>query len=330
MENFKAIDFHQTRDFSRKMNATFEFVKQNFKGLTKSILVIAGPPILVASMLLGSMIGDFFSLTGSFTGANGAATFSDYFLSVNFWMQVGLIMIFITVSGVTTISTINNYIILYGERQTNQIEVHEVWQRVRNTFWMYLGTMIQLALLAIVLYVAMIIPIALVRAISPLLIFFAVMFLMGVVFYLLISASLVFIIRGYERVGFFRSVARSYKLVKGKWWSTFGLIMVLYLIVGTASYVFIMPWYVITLVNSLHNTNTSTFSEPGMSYQVMTIVFFTLYYLAQMILYSLPNVGIAFQYFNLVEMKEAKGLMNEINSIGQASTSSSGPEDEHY
>ena len=31
MENFNFIEFHRTRDFSRKLNATFEFVKQNFK-----------------------------------------------------------------------------------------------------------------------------------------------------------------------------------------------------------------------------------------------------------------------------------------------------------
>jgi hypothetical protein len=42
-----------------------------------------------------------------------------------------------------------------------------------------------------------------------------------------------------------------------------------------------------------------------------TIVLFTLYYLAQMVLGALPNIGIAFQYFNLVEMKEAKGLLGK-------------------
>ena len=59
MENFNFIEFHRTRDFSRKLNATFEFVKQNFKPLGKSILFIAGPPVLLASLVSGSFVSEF-------------------------------------------------------------------------------------------------------------------------------------------------------------------------------------------------------------------------------------------------------------------------------
>jgi hypothetical protein len=65
MENFNFIEFHQTRDFSKKMNVTFEFIRQNFKALCKSILFIAGPSVLIASMLIGSFMGDFMTLSQS-------------------------------------------------------------------------------------------------------------------------------------------------------------------------------------------------------------------------------------------------------------------------
>jgi hypothetical protein len=325
MESFNAIEFHQTRDFSRKMNATFEFVKQNFKPLTKSILFIAGPPILIASLLMGSFVGDFFSMAT--LSAAGDEGIQQYFTSTSFWLQILLMVIFFLVSGVTTIATINNYILLYDQKKSNQIEVSEVWEKVRDTFWMYLGTMLLFAILAIVVYGVMIIPVILLAAVSPFLIFFGVVaFLVGIV-YVLIACSLVFVIRAYESVGFFEALRRSFILINGKWWSTFGLIMILYLIVGTVSYIFIIPWYVVTIAQSLHSVSTSTVAEPTSGYQAMTMFFFTLYYLAQMILYSLPNVGIAFQYFNLVERKEARGLMNEIQAIGQAPTSSSTTEE---
>jgi hypothetical protein len=51
--------------------------------------------------------------------------------------------------------------------------------------------------------------------------------------------------------------------------------------------------------------------------------------MAQMLMYSLPNVGIAFQYFNLVELKEAKGLMTQIENLGQTSPPDNRPE-EHF
>ena len=40
-------------------------------------------------------------------------------------------------------------------------------------------------------------------------------------------------------------------------------------------------------------------------------------YLSQLLLYFLPNIGLAFQYFNLVELKESKGLLSEIDTLGQ-------------
>jgi hypothetical protein len=51
-------------------------------------------------------------------------------------------------------------------------------------------------------------------------------------------------------------------------------------------------------------------------------------YIVQMLLYTLPNLGIAFQYFNLVELKEAKGLMDKIDSMGSVASSEKG--EEHY
>jgi hypothetical protein len=330
MENFNIIEFHKARDFSRKMNATFEFIQQNFKSLTKSILFIAGPPVLVASMLMGSFIGDFLNLFQSMGSNPGnMEIFTNHFRSLSFWLQILLMVIFLLISGIITIATVNNYIILYGEKKTNKIEVNEVWERVRSTFWMYFGTMFFFSLLGIGAYIVLLIPVGLLAFVSPLLIFFGVLFFFFALLYIVFSLSLVFFIRGYEHIGFFDSIGRSFRLVRGKWWSTFGLLMILYMIVGMISYIPIIPWYVMTLVSTIHNIETHTLSEPTASSQVLTTVFFTLYYLVNMILSALPNVGIAFQYFNLVELKESKGLMTQIETFGEPQQPSS-TQDEHY
>jgi hypothetical protein len=330
MENFTFIDYHQTRDFSRKMNVTFEFVRQNFKSLGKSILFIAGPPVLLASLLIGSFFKDFFNASFVAGRSGDPLLLQKIFLTPSFWLQVLLMVIFLMVSTIATIATINNYILLYEEKRTNQIEVGDVWDRVRVTFWMYLGTALLFTIVSVAVYIVMAIPVAFLAIASPVLIFFGIVALFCLLTYLFFSSSLVFIIRAYERKGFFESLARSFRLVQGKWWSTFGLIVVLYIIVVVVSYVFMIPWYVITLVSSLHNTGVEGFEDPGSGLQTVSLIFLTLYYLAQMVLYALPNVGIAFQYFNLVERKEAKGLMSQIESIGQAPTSAPSAPDEHY
>jgi len=329
MENFNFIEFHHTRDFSRKMNATFEFIRQNIKSLGKSILFIAGPPVLVASMIIGSFIGEFFSLTQmAATNPGDTEAIQTYFTTVSFWLQMVMMMVFFIVSGVMTVATINNYLLLYSEKQTNQIEVGEVWARVRSTFWMYLSTMFFFSLLAIAAYIVMIIPVVLLATISPALIFFGILLVFGGILYLMVSVSLTFVVRAYENKGFFEAIGRSFSLVQGKWWSTFGLIMVLYLIMMTVSYIFLIPWYSVTFISALHNTTENTLQEPSTGWEMVTIILFTLYYLAQMVLATLPNIGIAFQYFNLVELKEAKGLLSKISTLGQAQSTQS--HEEHY
>ncbi|HEX6223129.1 MAG TPA: hypothetical protein VFZ52_01885, partial [Chryseolinea sp.] len=161
MENFNFIDFHRTRDFSRKLNATFEFVKQNFKGLGKSILFIAGPPVLGASLIIGSFMSEFmnFSMTG-----NPAEEMEVYFTSVSFWLQILLMMVFLTISGVMNIATVNNYLLLYEKKRTNQIEVSEVWERVRATFWMYFNTLFLFMILLLGAVIVLMIPVGLFTA----------------------------------------------------------------------------------------------------------------------------------------------------------------------
>jgi hypothetical protein len=227
-----------------------------------------------------------------------------------------LMFLLFLLSSIMSIATINNYIILYEEKGTNKIEVTDVWNRVRETFWMYFGTTLVFFLLAIAAYIVLVIPVAILATVSPALIFLGMMAMFCTVVYLIVSVSLTYIVRAYEKKGFFDAIGRSFKLVRDKWWSTFGLIFVLYIVMMTISYIFLIPWYVAMVTTALHSTSTEMLDQSTMTWS--TIVLFTLYYLAQMVLGALPNIGIAFQYFNLVEMKEAKGLLGKINTLGQS------------
>ena len=316
MENFKIIEFHKTRDFSNKLNATFAFVKQNFKALSKSILYIAGPPVLVASLLLSTFMGDIFKL--AFGAAGNPGALQNYFLSVNFWLQVILMFVFMMVSYVAIIATTNNYLILYNEQKSNAIDVNDVWVRVRETLGMYFITTLLFGLLATVAYMLMIIPIFVLGAISPFLVFFGVIFLIVGIMYFAVGASLVYAIRAFEKKGFFQAITRSFYLVRGKWWSTFGVLLILSLLVGVISYVFSIPASILQGISMLHKVKSTNLSGPSGVIETIVFVLHSLAYISQLLLYLLPTVGLAFQYFNLVEMKEAKGLMSDIETFGQA------------
>src|SRR5690349_1248022 len=106
MQNFQHIEYHHTRDFSRKMNATFEFIKQNWKSLGKATLFIAGPPVLIAALIMGSSFGNLFLLGGL---NNNPDAMMELFSSATFWLELGLAMILFLLSSVMSLATINNY-----------------------------------------------------------------------------------------------------------------------------------------------------------------------------------------------------------------------------
>src|SRR5690349_21534480 len=105
MENFQVIELQRQRDFSRKVNATFEFIKQNFGPLCKSILVIAGPPVLIGSLLLGSFMGQMFGM--SQMAVSDPIAYQNFFTTQGFWIKMLMMLIFLIISGVVTIATIN-------------------------------------------------------------------------------------------------------------------------------------------------------------------------------------------------------------------------------
>lgn len=312
------IEFQQTRDFSRKMNASFEFIKQNFKPLMKALLFIAGPPVLVGSILMGTFYSRFLTMTMQMGADPGNTDLAEsYFGSAAFWLEITGAIIFLFVGTAVTVATVVCYMSEYNDSKTNKISVDVVWSRVKKKLMMYIGTMILYSLGLLLLYVLLIIPVTLFAAITPFLIVFAVIGMICLIVYVAITFSLVFIIRGYEPVGFFAAVSRAFYLIKGKWWSTFGLLFVMGLIQSMVSSVFFVPWYINIIISSLHSLETNTFQEPSAISQLINNIFLILYFLSSFLLYALPLIALNFQYFNLVEMKEARGLLSKIDTIGQ-------------
>jgi hypothetical protein len=324
MQELELIEFQKKRDFSLKLNVTFEFAKRNFKGLGSSLLFIAGPPILVASLLMSSFISDFLGMMGGVT--KDPEVFSSYFLAGSFWLKIGMMFLFLMVSYVAVISTSYNYMLHYQESRGAQPEVGDIWNRVRNTMGMYIGTTFLFAILTLVLYIVALIPVAVAQTLGPFISVLGVFALMIFVIYAFVAMSFVYCIRAFEGKGFLTAIQRSFYLIRGKWWSTFGLIIILSLLVVIITYVFTLPAGIIGVIGAAHRVQEKT-TEQGVI-PMISYVLYALGYIVQMLLYTLPNLGIAFQYFNLVELKEAKGLMDKIDSMGSVASSEKG--EEHY
>ncbi|MFM8912401.1 MAG: hypothetical protein ACKOE6_05690 [Flammeovirgaceae bacterium] len=328
MEAFVAIKYQQLRDFSEKINTTFYFIRQNFKSLGKALIFIAGPPALLVSLVFGNLFSDLFSQIAA-SKADPQATLS-FFTSVSFWLQMTFISATGIVAYVLTLATVNSYLKLYERAQTNKIDLTRIWEEVRSIFLKYLGAVILYVVLFVVVLLIGMIPVVILSTVSPVLVFFGFSAFFVGSMYIWIATQPIFVIQVFENRGFFEALTRSFFLVKGKWWSTFGLVFILSLIGGVLSYVIVLPFSIVANATLMHDiTEQSQLNFDGPMATVFQAMF-ALYYVTQILFSSLTHLGIAFQYFNLVEIKEARGLMSDIEKFGQAPDTATNQREEQY
>lgn len=84
------------------------------------------------------------------------------------------------------------------------------------------------------------------------------------------------------------------------------------------SFLLFIPGYTILIITMMHQTSNSPVEKPSFAMEIVSGISFVLYFLGGILLYSLPLVALAFQYFNLVELKQAKGLLMKIENMGTA------------
>ena len=125
------------------------------------------------------------------------------------------------------------YVVLQADRTTNDpVTPAQVWQVVKARFLGMVGSFIGLGILFVLGTAAIGGGLFTVGALlkSPWVIFPLILLLYVFMFYVMVALSLYFVVWLREGRGFFGSIGRCFQLIKGKWWSTFGLLVVISLI----------------------------------------------------------------------------------------------------
>ncbi len=285
------IEMRKMRDFSAKINATFEFLRQNFKPLVKAIIYIAGPAILAQSVVYGYYNRSVVNLTS--TGRQAPDGFASFLGEFSLWL--GLTILLGGIAYVMLVAVVGEYVRIYDTKPfPSRIEVNEVWNGVKGYLFSLTGALIVSAVVIMVGIVLLILP--------------------GV--YVMIVLSLMAPVLIMERKSLGESFTRSFALITDKWWSTFGLLFVTGLISVFMGYMFVIPQVIFTFLITFNSVSENPTALP-LWYEVGLIFSSMLYMMGATFLRAIPVLAIMFQYFNLVERKEAAGLMAKLDTFGQ-------------
>jgi hypothetical protein len=302
------VDFRRERDFGAKVGATFEFVVAQFRPLFKCVAYFVLPGALLGGIGLGLFAGGFLSMIPSMSragsGGRMASAYPSSMMSGLSFVGIGLAGVGFLVAFMLLSSVVYGFVRVRMSTPPDQVvQPAQVWAFV----WQRLGRVLGAWLLLTVLMVlGSGILMGLLSLLGPgfvVLMFFPIL-------WLVVCLTLYFPTLMMEDGGIVAALQRSFYLIKGKWWSSLGLYLVMTLITGIINYIFIIPFYGLMAVRLL--------KIPGFDSDILNVAAMCIYALGWIFTASLPLVAMLFQYFNLVERKEGLGLRLMVASLGQS------------
>lgn len=281
--NKPEIELLKYRDFTDVFNASFAFISQEFKRFGMAMLMYAGIPVLLAIIMSVFYARDTMSTV--FEVLNGVS---------NMGPSPSLIILAILLSFVAQIfiyGLVPAYLGEYEEKGRSGFTIADVWSR----FVRHLGAIIGYSIL------------------SGIMISIGFMFLIFPGIYLMVPLSFILYVKIIENKDFSDTFSRCFQLVKNRWWSTFGILILAYIIVAIVNWLFSVPSLIVGGVQGYLIASGAQESLDGNSLAMILSTVFS--GLGQYILQPVLFIIIGFQYYTLREQKDRSSLMDRISSI---------------
>jgi hypothetical protein len=279
MDTQNFINFKKKRDLGTILSDTFQFLSSEWKPFFGTILKISIIPILIAicavvyyGMSSVSFLGDFSQIADFQGGFN----FSDLLLPILAFLFSYLIAYALIT--VAALAYIKSYIDNKGV-----VNYEEVQNSTKEKFWPYVGLFF----------------------LNGIIVFFGALFcfLPGIYFGIVLSLSICLLI--FQNKSVTDAINDSFSFIKGHWWETFGILIVVQLIIIFISFILDLPatLYQAADITSIIQGNASneilkSFSDP------IYLMLIALSYFIKFILYIVATVATVFIYYDIKEQKD--------------------------
>ncbi len=269
---------NRRRNFADILTGTFLFLKQEIKPFVKVFCLLVLPLILVDLIFQSTLVRTVWGSAGFQTdvwaegmvGQTVAAVLSQ--LILGFWVSLMVL----------------SYLRVYQEhpdRAPGTVTAGEVWQVMKCKLLPLFGWGVLYILIMCLTLMLLIVPG----------IYFGVTFCFGM--YLIVLRD--------KGVG----DGFSGSFIRGEWWCTFGLILVLQVLASVLTYVFAMPYTILTITS----TFTGSVPDPYLLTLFLLISNFGKYLLATIFV-----VGLGLKFYSIAESREHTALYDRIERLGEA------------
>ncbi len=303
----RKVDFRQQRDFSGIFSAAFKFLKFNFKNMTLAVLALPGPLLMIAGGLNGYMQAGGSDLN-SMVGINALQNPMQMITDV-----ISVMIPFIIVAmlaGLVYSAVVGRYLILSQQKQEGEeVTIAELIRHLPKDAWRLFYNYLLLGLVSILVAIGIgliaIIPIA-----GIIIIVIGLLMVWPNLSYAIRNASYL-VLR--DEISILTAIKKTFRYMRGHWWSTWGIIFCASMIIGLASLVFTMPQAVYNMMNTFSRMK----ADGGDSDNSITLIVLAIIAMVgQYTLMPLFNVFCALIYHSHEEEEEGTALKSKIDEIG--------------
>ncbi|MFY0685204.1 MAG: hypothetical protein JXR20_11665 [Balneola sp.] len=287
----KTFELRKARDFGQTITDTFTYIRIHFRTLGKALFLFVFPIVIISGILVSSSFMSVFDFAemnpdqpvDPITLGNDVSSFlAKFFIGMLLFMANFILINVITFKHMEL-----------ADNGVEDIETGMLLQDFARNFFGVLGLVSVIAIATFIGFLFLILP--------------------GI--YVAIKLSLAPIIFITEGEDFGDSLAKSWEVTQDYWWFTFGMSFVMGIIMNFASYIFIIPMYILIGVVSF-----TTVANDGSSIETIISALYGLSIVVPALLYCMPITSQALVYFNIKERKTGSSMMDKIESLGDQNT----------
>jgi len=275
----KEIEFRKKREIGDIFTDSFEFIRQEFKPISKLVAVYVLPFMLLYGMVQVYLQKNVISKIDLTDTETLLENIGPLYLNVFLFLLFGIFV------QALLIATYYSYIEVYVKKGKGNFDLAEITPELFSNGLLAIGASLVTSIIVMFGIVLCIIP--------------------GIYFANTLSIALIILI--FEKKGLGNALIRSTLLVKLQWWNTFLINIVGLIIIWTVSFIMSIPTMIAGLSVSIFSPGQTPTEFPDWYWVLIGIST-----VVSSILYIIPYTFLAFQYFNLDE--QAKNIMPTENS----------------
>jgi len=301
------IRFYMQRPFGEKMNASFDFIKENWKILLKYVTYLILPVCLLQALSLNSFFGHYMGLImgGMDSGDLDISNFSS-----GFFASYAFTMLFSMIGALLLASLVYALVKLYNDRKEGLVGV--TFSDIRPLLFRNMGRLFILGLMIFAITIVLSIVLGVLVALTP----FTLLLTIPALIAFMIALSIWPPVYLFEKIGLGDSLTKAIRLGFATWGGVFAILFVMGIIASVLQGVLSTPWYMAFMVKALlaYSEEGAT-TDPSYLYNIFVYLLAVILTFGAYISMVFAILGISYQYAHATEKMDSITVGDEIDNF---------------